>query len=156
MIPFELPQNCKKKLQATIFAMATSSHDKLVWTGSKHGDFDLKSAYMLATNLGPPQPFHGNQVWALKTLLRIQIFLWKCCHSSIDVKECLVARGMTMETTCPLCHGNIESIGHTLRDCLIIVPIWNALGSQSSNGQFFSLNLHTWLAINCTKNKGSA
>ena len=69
--------------------MAASSQDKLVWMGAKHGAFDLKSAYRIALSLGPSQPFHGKWVWDLKTLPRIQTFLWKCCHHSIGVKSAL-------------------------------------------------------------------
>ena len=108
MIPFKLPLSCKKELQATPFAMAASSQDKLIWMGAKHGEFNLKSVYRIALSLGPSQPFQGKWVWDLKTLPRIQTFLWKCCHNSIGVKECLVSRGMVMDTTCPLCHGGVE------------------------------------------------
>lgn len=111
--------------------------------GAKHGDFDLTSAYRLAMELGPPQPFHGSWVWSIKTLPRIQTFLWKCCHNNIGVKECLVARGMELETCCPLCHGDIESIEHALRSYPIIATVWNALGIINNNGAFFVQNFHT-------------
>lgn len=105
---------------------------------SRDGDFGLKSAYRRVVGLGSPLPFHGNWVWTLKTLPRIQALLWKCCHDSIGVKECLIAREMIMDLTCPLCHTGVESIAHALRDCLVIMPTWNLLGIPYSSGIFFS------------------
>ena len=87
LILFDLPLNCKKEIQAIPFALVTRSQDRLAWVGTKHGDFDLHNAYRLAANLGPIEPFHGKWIWDLKALPRIQIFLWKCCHNSIGVRE---------------------------------------------------------------------
>ena len=87
LIPFDLPLNYRKEIQAIPFALTTRSQDRLVWVGTKHGDFDLHSAYRLAKNLGSVEPFHGKWVWYLKILPRIQFFLWKCCHNSVRVRE---------------------------------------------------------------------
>ena len=111
-IPFELPPSCKKEIQATPFALTGTSQGRLIWVGSRDGEFDLKSAYRHVADLGSPRQFHGNWVWTIKTLPRIQSFLWKCCHDSIDFKERLVTRGMVMDLTCPLCHNDVESITH--------------------------------------------
>lgn len=48
-IPFDFPPSIKDKIQATLVAMSTGSNDKMMWKGSKNGNFDLKSAYSLAS-----------------------------------------------------------------------------------------------------------
>lgn len=61
-IPFELPLSCKKEIQATPFARTGMSQDRLIWMGSRDGEFDLKSAYRSAVELGPLGQFHGKWV----------------------------------------------------------------------------------------------
>ncbi|XP_023898408.1 uncharacterized protein LOC112010297 [Quercus suber] len=119
-IPFELPQCIKKEIQATPFALTGTSQDRLIWMGSRDGEFDLKSAYR------------------------------QCYHDSIGVKDRLVARGLVVDLTCPLCHSDVKTISHALKDCLVSIRTWNDIGIPSGSNTFFSQNLHTWLAENCT------
>ena len=116
----------------------------------------MKSAYRHAAELGPPRQFHGKWVWTINTLPRIQAFLWKCCHDSIGVKDRLVARGMVMDLVCPLSHNDVETISHVLRDCPISMQTWNEIGVPYCTNTFFSQSLHTWLAENCTVERGNA
>jgi len=116
----------------------------------------MKSAYRHAAELGLSCQFHGKWVWTINTLPRIQAFLWKCCHDSIGVKDCLVARGMDIDLVCPLCHNDVETISHVLRDCPISMQTWNEIGVPYCTNTFFSQSLHTWLAENCTVERGNA
>ncbi|KAL0016453.1 hypothetical protein SO802_003522 [Lithocarpus litseifolius] len=149
-IPFELPLCCKKEIQATPFALTGTSQDRLIWMGSRDGEFDLRGAYRHATELGPPRQFHGKWIWTINTLQRIQSFLWKCCHDSIGVKDRLVARWMVMDLTCPLCHNDVKTISHALRDYPVSMQTWNVIGIPYCSNTFFSHNIHTWLEVNCT------
>ena len=50
--------------------------DKLVWKLSSKGGFEMRSAYLLATNsLEDPPPFSGSWIWKAHTLSRIQTFV---------------------------------------------------------------------------------
>ncbi|KAL0000416.1 hypothetical protein SO802_014197 [Lithocarpus litseifolius] len=133
-IPFELPLCIKKEIQATPFALIGTSLDRLIWMGSRDGEFDLKSAYRQTAELGTPRQFHGN----------------------IGVKDRLVAREMVMDLACPLCHSEDETIAHALRDCPVSMQTWNDIGVSAGSNNFFSQNLHTWLAENCTVERGYA
>ena len=84
----------------------------------------MRSAYRLAINSSANESFSGSWIWKLPSLPKIQIFIWKCMQQSIGVKECLANRGIPLETTCPLCHTEAESILHALRDCSLVKPIW--------------------------------
>ena len=61
--------------------------------------------------------FSGNWVWKSATWPKIQCFLWQCLHNSIPIREVLVAKGLSIPHSCPLCGVASESIIHTLRDC---------------------------------------
>jgi len=113
------------------------------WHGSirPRGVFDPKSAYLLATDAIGDAPFNGQWIWKLKTLPRIQMFVWKCMHPSLGVNQCLVARGLPMDACYPRCHREVESILHLLRDCPLSINMWHHLGRQVNSSNFFSLNL---------------
>ena len=150
----ELPEEVKKELPATPISYVRRNEDRLAWKPSSRGSFDLKSAYLLAIDPLLDPVFQGRWIWKLDTLPRIQIFLWKCMHQSIGVKECLQARGMLVDTACPHCLNRPESIMHALRDCHMVKKIWHQLGVHHSDNTFFSSNLQEWLSANCSsKNK---
>ena len=114
------------------------------------GDFDLKSAYLLATDNMEDATFKGQWIWKLKILLRIQLFVWKCMHLSLGVNQCLVDRELLMEACCLRCHCEVESILHLLRDCPFSRTVWNQLGGCVNNSNFFSMSIKEWLFSNAT------
>ena len=76
------------------------------------------------------------------------MFIWRCMHNSIRVKECLANRGIPLDTSCPLCHDHAESISHALWDYRVVKPLWHQLGFHNSSSIFFSQNIKTWLTSN--------
>ena len=78
------------------------------------------------------------------------MFIWKFMQQSIGVKECLANRGIPLETTCPLCHLEAESIMHALRDCSLVKPVWYQLGTHCLYSTFFSQDIREWITINCS------
>lgn len=147
-IPFELPTEIKANIQAVTLPVAARSSDKLAWKYSTKGNFDTKSAYLLALDMMEAESFSGSWIWKLQTLPRIQMFIWWCMHNSIGVKECLAKRGIPLDTSCPLCHDHVESISHALRDCRLVKPLRHQLGYHNSSSFFFSQDLKTWLSSN--------
>ena len=60
---FDLPQNVKLMIQATILALATIGEDKLVWSESPQRNFDLKSMYKMAMGDDSRLSFSVNWIW---------------------------------------------------------------------------------------------
>ena len=147
-IPFELSLEIKANIQAVPLSVAARSSDKLARKFFAKGIFDMKSFYLLATNMMEAESFLGSWIWKLQTLPRIQMFIWRCMHNSIGVKECLANRGIPLDTSCPLCHNHAESISHALWDCHVVKPLWHQLGFHNSSSIFFSQNIKTWLTSN--------
>lgn len=104
-IPFVLPPEIRDEIQAVPIPLISRSKDNLARKYSPKGSFDMKSAYLLATNLMEAESFSGTWIWKLQTLPRIQIFIWRCMRNSIVVKESLASRGIPLVTSCPLCHS---------------------------------------------------
>ena len=135
------PDEVLRDIMATPIPFSTRIEDRLAWKHLAKGVFDLKSAYLLATDVLGDAPFNGQWIWKLKILPSIQTFVWKCMHLSLGVNQCLVARGVSMDACCPRCHCEVESILHLLRDCPLSKNVWHQLGRQVNSSNFFSLSL---------------
>ena len=147
-IPFNLPLKIKDEIQATPIPLIARNNDKLAWKYSPKGSFDIGSAYLIATNLMEAKSFAGSWIWKLQTLPRIQMFIWRCPHNSVAVKEVIANRGILLDTSCPMCHSDSESLTHALRDCSVVKPIWLQLGTHYLNPSFFSQGTRDWLISN--------
>ena len=116
--------------------LLSRGEDKLAWLGSPKGTFDLKSAYRISMGAECIELFSAHWIWKVNTFPRIRNFLWKCAHNSIGVKVCLERRGVSHDTTCPLCQEGAESILHAVRDCPLLRCMWIQLGVLPSNQAF--------------------
>ena len=145
-IPFDLPSEVKADIQAIPTPLVTRCSDNLAWKFSSKGDFDIRSAYLLTINSSgnDSDSFSGSWIWKLSSLPRIQIFIWKCMHQSIGVKECLANRGIPIDTTYFLCHSK-TSIMHALRDCSLVKSLWQQLGSHCLYSSLFSQGCKDWI-----------
>lgn len=111
----------------------------------------MKSAYLLASEGQDWESILGSWVWKLPSLPKVQLFIWKCMHLSINVKECLSDRGMALDTTCPRCHKESESITPALMDCTLVKPTWYQLGLGASDTLFFTQDTKDWIASNANR-----
>lgn len=82
--------------------------------------------------------------------------MWKCLHQAIGVKECLVARGMQLNGSYPMCHEANESIIHALRDCNVVKPTWYQLRVHNNNSTFFTQGIKEWLSTNAKSKRLSS
>ncbi|KAL4621362.1 hypothetical protein ACB092_06G222000 [Castanea dentata] len=129
-IPFNIPLEIRDVIQAIPIPLIARNNDKLAWKFSPRGSFDMRSAYLIVKNLVEAGTFAGSWIWKLQTLPRIQIFIWRCIHESIAVKKVLAKRGIPLDTTCSMCQAASESLTHALRDCTLVKPIWQKLGTN--------------------------
>ena len=152
-IQMTFPEEVYRDIKAISVPLFVRLEDRLSWKYSAKGDFELKSAYRLVTDPLRDASFNGKWIWKLKTLLKIQMFVWKCMHHSIGVMHCLVARGLQVDAYCPRCHVKEESILHMLRDCSFSKNVWQQLGGQVNILNFCSSSsLQDWLITNATSN----
>lgn len=134
-LSFVLPLSLGQKIKATPIPMSATGVDKISWSSSPNGEFELKEAYKLActTHYNPHcDHFMGNWIWKISALSKIKCFLWQCFHQSIQTREVLNMRGLNIPPCCPLCNADVESIIHTLRDCRHAWDFWNSFPLQFS------------------------
>lgn len=96
--------------------------DKLVWVGTKTGDYSVRSGYHMAkensaiaegSTSNPSQLKHlWRMVWNLKGPRAVKMFLWKACSNILPTKSNLFKRGIVKDQFCPICETEIETIGY--------------------------------------------
>ena len=70
-IAFEFPPEIKADIQVFPLPIMAKSGDKLAWKYFFKGSFDMKNAYLLATDQMEADSFLGSWIWKLQTLPRI-------------------------------------------------------------------------------------
>ena len=101
-----------------ILGMPLSSRmpeDSLIWSGSKNGDFIVRSAYCVALKVlrkaysakdggecSDKRKSAGlwKLVWQLKCPNKIKHFLWKACKNIIPTNFCLASRRVASDSSC--------------------------------------------------------
>lgn len=95
-------------------------------------------------------------MWKLHTPPRINTFLWKVAHHRLMTNSERHLRGIAASDLCPRCNLQSETIMHTLRDCKIVLEMWEKLVDPSVWHLFASLGLERWLEFNLKHQKMGA
>ena len=75
-LSFIFPSILSQSIKATPIRTASSSKDHLSWISSPRGEFDSKSAYLIAYGANTKEErFRDNWIWKLKTLPKIHVSL---------------------------------------------------------------------------------
>lgn len=81
--------------------------DKIVWTGSNDGIYNVKNGYHYWSNLRVSgvtalQSLGWKKIWHLKLPPKIKTFIWRFCSNIIPVRKRLSSRGVRIPITCPM------------------------------------------------------
>lgn len=138
-----------KAIKATPIRRSTRRDDQRYWVSSANGDFETKSAYLLAINEDLSiQDVNGKWLWKLCTLPKIKYFLWKCYHHSLPVNAILEHRGFEGLGGYSSCLDPNETIAHVLKDCPKAQRFWRQASHPSHLQQSFSGEYLAWLHTN--------
>ncbi|KAL4355424.1 hypothetical protein GQ457_06G013310 [Hibiscus cannabinus] len=130
-----------------------SGPDMCVWRWTDHQDFVLKSAYQKCVQpaLGVSDPL-WKHIWSLQVPQRIRCFLWLACRQKLMTNLERCKRKLTNDSFCPLCNREVETIIHTLRDCVYLRQYWRRIVPQALLNAFFSSSVQGWLCQNLYSN----
>ncbi|XP_043717788.1 uncharacterized protein LOC122665701 [Telopea speciosissima] len=115
--------------------------DKKIWGVSKDGQFSVKSAYRLlarkeeenvwskASTSRSRQREHipdvvWNRIWAIQTLPKIKLFLWRTCNEALAIGAGLISQHVNIDPSCSTCGVSPESEDHILFDCPFACNVW--------------------------------
>ncbi|XP_048634185.1 uncharacterized protein LOC125608233 [Brassica napus] len=109
----------------------TGAPDKIVWLGTKTGEYTTKSGYYNAVNgednghAGPVgDDFNWKKnVWNLECAPKIKMFSWKLLKGALPVGARLHERHVPVDPACKRC-GEVESITHLFFHCRFARKVW--------------------------------
>ena len=109
----------------------TGAPDKLVWLGTKTGEYSVKSGYYTAVEEDVDradefivQDFNWTKnVWNMDCAPKVKLFAWKVLKGALPVGERLVERHVPIDPQCKRC-GCTESITHLLFHCPFARKVW--------------------------------
>ncbi|KAJ1396391.1 Reverse transcriptase zinc-binding domain [Sesbania bispinosa] len=87
--------------------------------------------------------------------IRYKSFLWKILKGGLLTNSIRFDRHLATNATCPVCQARSESIIHVLRDCKPARDLWNALGIDQIDSNFFNYNLLDWVHRNIANTSAS-
>uniref|UniRef100_A0A803QB69 RNase H type-1 domain-containing protein n=1 Tax=Cannabis sativa TaxID=3483 RepID=A0A803QB69_CANSA len=104
--------------------------DKWYWFKENSGLFTVRSAYQLIQDSKPMNGQSDNSgfwrsLWQLKVPPKVKNFLWRACTNCLPTCFQLSLRKVPIEVTCPICHGETETILHILVDCPFSYNCWS-------------------------------
>ncbi|KAF5477145.1 hypothetical protein F2P56_003817 [Juglans regia] len=113
----------------------TGASDRLIWLGTKDGQFTVKSAYHKQKEL---QDLNKGQTsyraknlkdwtgfWKLQIPNVTKVFIWKACLESLPTRLNLYKKKIVDSPLCPICSREEESVTHILWSCSSAMDVWS-------------------------------
>lgn len=111
------------------------SEGKLVWSCTRNGMFNVRSAYHVALKIisivdqGPCsciqfRDVFWKNIWTLNLPIKLKNFTWRACGNSLPTKQNLVSRHILGNVVCDFYQMAVENALHALCSCFIISRSW--------------------------------
>uniref|UniRef100_A0A2N9G7T7 RNase H type-1 domain-containing protein n=1 Tax=Fagus sylvatica TaxID=28930 RepID=A0A2N9G7T7_FAGSY len=125
-LSFVIPTFLKSSILAAPRPLVTHQEDGVLWQPSKNGVFDSGLTYSIALDLEIPKApsLDWKWLWKIQIIPRVSSFLWLACLDKLPTCSFLTSCKIITDDSCPLCKSALESLLHSLRDCLVVLPIW--------------------------------
>lgn len=130
--------------------------DKLIWNYNSSGDYTVRSGYWYLIHdplddMNPPNRPHGsvelkNKIWNLPIMPKIKHFLWRVISRALATRERLRTRGMSIDSMCPRCLREEETINHALFTCSGSIMAWRLANSPLTGLHMMSENIEENIA----------
>jgi ribonuclease HI len=143
--------NLKNLLQGKT-PLCEKRKDKIGW-GHHAGPYTTAAGYshLASTPHVPPDPVIWKAIWTVKSLPKIDMFVWTVAQKGVLSGENLRKRGWEGPSRCPLCLQEEESMNHLLLVCPFASEVWQlalGLGALAPNlPQEIHLLLSNWQAL---------
>jgi len=130
-------------------------NDTIMWAFTDTGDYSVKSGYQVIqgwktnTDQGPSNQGYmesvWKKVWALETIPRHKVLLWRILNNALPVRDELQKRGIRCSPLCPRCETSLETINHLYVKCEVTRREWfgSQLGINFHNTELSNFN--EWL-----------
>jgi len=100
--------------------------DRLVWSLSKRGLFEVKSYYEVLNRKDDPS-FPWKSIWCVKASAREAFFVWTAALGKISTHDNLRKMNFVVIEWCCMRKKSGESIEHMLLHCEVVRDLWSYL-----------------------------
>ncbi|XP_062155084.1 uncharacterized protein LOC133863105 [Alnus glutinosa] len=128
--------------------------DRLIWLGTKDGNFSIRSAYHLGLEIKDRKRGQTSQIekgtdvwrsmWNFQVPNQIKMFLWRACNDILPTRKNLLKRRVIADDKCPWCNLEEESTAHAIWFCPATKDVWNVGHSIFQKCAFVE---HTFMEI---------
>ncbi|KAJ8452595.1 hypothetical protein Cgig2_004931 [Carnegiea gigantea] len=126
-------------LSSNELQLGDENEDQMVWSGSSHGNFSLKSAIaIIRKEAENERDSFWDFVWQRNLPQRINFFLWLAAHERLMTNANRFARGLALSAACTICDSTEETTLHLLRDCSLARSVWRSLVPHPEQAMFFA------------------
>ncbi|KAK9041425.1 hypothetical protein V6N11_016527 [Hibiscus sabdariffa] len=144
-----LPHTALLTIAATKPPVSTFLPDSAGWSGEKHRNFSVKSAYSIVAEVNNmPQCKDWDIISQFRGLPRVRVFLWLCYHGSILTNGERQRRHLTEDPSCTICGAVNEDVSHVLRECFVARSLWSRLVKIERLEEFLRMKFCKWLILN--------
>ncbi|XP_071923241.1 uncharacterized protein [Coffea arabica] len=138
----------------------TGCEDSYFWMHSQAGQYTVHSGYKAwlkaeenkytrrkedaGTSFEGTNSKIWNSLWQQKVSQKLKVFIWKCLHGGLPVKEAIFSRTKLGNPICTGCGEKVETIEHMLLQCAKVKEIWKMAPVQWDGIEHLSDNFTKW------------
>uniref|UniRef100_A0A2N9H705 Reverse transcriptase zinc-binding domain-containing protein n=1 Tax=Fagus sylvatica TaxID=28930 RepID=A0A2N9H705_FAGSY len=110
--------------------------DRLIWTGTKNGQFTVRSAYhflLAQQRCGDASSSTDSlwtslwkAIWSARVQPKMKLFIWRACSDILPTQGNLFRRGVSNAKSCRWCEDEVETVSHALWQCDFAQKVWKA------------------------------
>jgi hypothetical protein len=98
--------------------------DKPSWPYSSNGMFSVNTAYDFILNFNASGRAFWNNVRKREGPQKIKCFLWLVSNDGLKTSDKRSRCRLSSQSNCPLCLTETEKALHLLRECDLVMPVW--------------------------------
>ena len=110
--------------------------DGWFWEDSNSKIYTTAAGYdwLLNKKLGWDTSKNWAWIWRLKTQEKVKVLIWLSAQEALPNNMVRCSRGLSISPLCTRCTSAMESTMHCLRDCPVVLPVWDHLGFTVGHG----------------------
>lgn len=140
----ELVRRCFEEEESNIILGIPTSlegcNDRIIWHQTSNGDYTVRTGYGIAMGMQENGELERKgtgvcsrrdesdkrwlEIWRLEVPNKMKFFIWRCCNSSLAVRDNLYRRRMRVDTACALCGHAKETEHHLFFECEFSRAFW--------------------------------
>jgi hypothetical protein len=84
--------------------------------------------------------FPWKKIWQIACSNKVKNFAWRLAHNSLPLKRNIEARGIQLDTRCPVCMRYDEDSGHMFFKCKVSKGVWRELQLEHIRTEHMTLH----------------